>query len=84
MIMDLHPSLELVIGSFSDNSGDMTAAKKLTEQGAKVVMTKLVAQGLAFVRIKAKGFGVEMPVADNGTELGRALNNRMCIRVAKK
>ena len=44
----------------------------------------LVARGISEKRFVAKGFGASMPMADNNTEAGRALNRRTEIKVLKK
>jgi outer membrane protein OmpA-like peptidoglycan-associated protein len=36
----------------------------------------LVERGISSARLKSKGYGFSVPVADNSTEEGRALNRR--------
>jgi outer membrane protein OmpA-like peptidoglycan-associated protein len=44
----------------------------------------LVARGISEKRFVAKGFGASLPMADNSTELGRAMNRRTEIKVLRK
>ena len=69
--------LNLSIEGHTDNVGTMANNKTLSEQRAKSVMGALVAKGIAGSRLSAVGYGQEKPVADNGTEAGRAKNRRV-------
>jgi K(+)-stimulated pyrophosphate-energized sodium pump len=83
-ILEAFPQVELKLGGYTDNTGDAQSNLTLSEKRAKRVMTALVAQGIAFTRLKAEGYGQEFPVGDNTTELGRAMNRRIDVRVTKK
>lgn len=69
--------LALSIEGHTDNTGMAANNKALSEQRAKSVMGALVAKGIAGSRLSAVGYGQEKPVADNGTEAGRAKNRRV-------
>lgn len=71
------PSLKLSIEGHTDNVGQPAANKKLSEQRAASVRDAVVAQGIAASRLQAKGWGQEVPVADNRKEDGRAQNRRV-------
>src|SRR3546814_15602137 len=49
----------------------------LSEGRAESVVAELVARGVDAVRLQAHGYGDSQPVADNGTEAGRAQNRRV-------
>jgi outer membrane protein OmpA-like peptidoglycan-associated protein len=51
--------------------------QSLSEARAHSVMSWLSAHGIAAGRMTAKGYGKTMPVADNGTDEGRAKNRRV-------
>jgi outer membrane protein OmpA-like peptidoglycan-associated protein len=69
-------ALKIEIGGHTDNVGNDGLNQKLSENRAKSVVNFLVAKGIVQNRIVSKGYGKTQPVADNGTEEGRALNRR--------
>ncbi|HWL84785.1 MAG TPA: OmpA family protein [Polyangiaceae bacterium] len=54
------------------------------EGRAESVREYLVSRGIASDRVSAQGFGLERPVADNGSAEGRADNRRVEIVVKPK
>jgi peptidoglycan-binding protein ArfA len=62
-----------------DNIGEAGAAarQQLSEGRAKTVAAWLVAHGVPASTITATGYGKTRPIADNDTDLGRALNRRI-------
>ena len=77
-----HPEVSRVaIEAHTDDKGPKPAKKKLSEKRAAAVVKWLVEHGVAEGRLEAKGFGGEVPIADNKTEEGRAKNQRIEIRV---
>ena len=77
-----NPALKAGIEGHTDNTGDPAANKALSEQRAKAVVEALAARGVDRARMAAKGWGPEVPVADNRTEEGRARNRR--VEIVKK
>jgi OOP family OmpA-OmpF porin len=67
-----------------DNIGEAGAATRqtLSEGRAKIVASWLVAHGVPAAKIASKGYGKTRPVAENDSDLGRALNRR--IEVARR
>jgi flagellar motor protein MotB len=57
---------------------------KLSAARATTVVEAIVAGGIDKARLEAEGYGDQHPVADNGTEAGRAQNRRIAVRVTKK
>jgi K(+)-stimulated pyrophosphate-energized sodium pump len=47
-------------------------------------MNELVGMGVDKSRLAAEGYGDQHPVADNGTEEGRAQNRRIAMRIVEK
>jgi outer membrane protein OmpA-like peptidoglycan-associated protein len=76
-MMKAHPDLKVAVEGHTDNVGSPASNKALSQQRAQSVMAALTAQGIAPARLAAAGFGQERPVADNGTEDGRAKNRRV-------
>ncbi|HQY00366.1 MAG TPA: protein translocase subunit SecD [Flavobacteriales bacterium] len=80
-IMNAYSNVRLKIGGYTDNTGDSTMNKALSQQRAEAVTAALVAKGIASDRLEAEGYGPAHPVANNDTEEGRAQNRRMALRV---
>lgn len=72
-----NPDLSIRITGHTDNIGDARLNRALSENRAKVVANYLVQHGIAADRLEAAGLGGAQPVADNGTESGRAQNRRV-------
>ncbi|MGH8083724.1 MAG: OmpA family protein [Lysobacter sp.] len=71
------PALELSVNGHTDDTGDAAHNQQLSEARAGSVVAALTAQGIAAERLDAQGFGQDRPVADNGTEEGKAKNRRV-------
>lgn len=69
------------IEGFTDNKGADAANMALSQRRANAVLVALRAGGLSSTRLKASGKGKAQPVADNGSEAGRARNRRVEIIV---
>lgn len=69
------------IEGFTDNKGTDAANIALSQRRANAVLVALRAGGLSSTRLKASGKGKAQPVADNGSEAGRARNRRVEIIV---
>lgn len=65
-----------IIEGHTDNVGGATFNQDLSELRALTVMKGLVDRGVPKSRLKAVGYGVTRPVADNGSDNGRRLNRR--------
>jgi outer membrane protein OmpA-like peptidoglycan-associated protein len=79
-ILDLlkrSPILKLEIQGHTDNVGNDAYNQTLSEARAKAVVTWLTQNGVAAVRLTAKGYGKTRPIADNATDAGRAKNRRV-------
>lgn len=71
------PSLNLSIQGHTDNSGDAKRNLELSRQRADAVVATLIASGIDKARLSAEGHGPNKPLADNGSEEGRAKNRRV-------
>jgi len=69
------------IEGFTDDRGADAANLALSQRRANSVLMALRAGGLSAARLKASGKGKAQPVADNGSEAGRARNRRVEIIV---
>lgn len=71
------PALRLSIDGHTDSTGTAERNRELSRQRAEAVQAVLVSRGIAADRLQARGFGPDQPLADNGTEAGRARNRRV-------
>ncbi|HWR97062.1 MAG TPA: OmpA family protein [Candidatus Methanoperedens sp.] len=76
-MLSSNPSLTLGVEGHTDSVGTPAANKTLSESRAKAVVAALAAKGIDAKRLTPAGWGQEKPVADNGTEEGRARNRRV-------
>jgi OOP family OmpA-OmpF porin len=65
------------IEGHTDSDGDDAFNQSLSEKRAQAVQSYLEKAGLDAARLSAKGFGESKPVADNGTDEGKAKNRRI-------
>jgi outer membrane protein OmpA-like peptidoglycan-associated protein len=66
----------VLIDGYTDNVGDREFNQELSKTRALIVMKQLVDRGVQKTRIKAVGYGMSHPIADNSTEAGRQKNRR--------
>ena len=83
-ILKSNPSMVLEVRGHTDNQGNDAHNLELSKNRASALVQALVSSGISEKRFVAKGFGSTIPMADNTTEQGRALNRRTEIRVIKK
>jgi OmpA-OmpF porin, OOP family len=67
----------LRIVGHTDNTGTSEGNRTLSESRAAAVREFLVAKGVNPQALNSYGMGQDQPMADNGTELGRAKNRRI-------
>lgn len=65
----------------TDSTGDESYNQALSQRRAQSVANYLGGRGVNPQRFMVSGFGESRPVADNGTEAGRALNRRVEIEL---
>jgi len=83
-VMKLKESLYIEISGHTDSIGGEELNKKLSEDRSNAVRSFLVKKGIASDRVIAKGYWFSVPLADNGTEEGRAKNRRTEVRIIKE
>jgi OmpA-OmpF porin, OOP family len=83
-ILKAYPAVRLIIGGYTDNTGDAAYNLKLSQGRADSVVAQLGTMGIAADRLVAKGYGEDHPVGDNSTPEGRALNRRISMLVTSK
>ncbi len=76
-IMAADKTLKLEVQGHTDNVGNDAYNQTLSEARAKAVMAWLTRHGVAADRLTSNGYGKTKPVADNGSDDGRAKNRRV-------
>lgn len=76
-LLDQDPALQLSVNGHTDNTGGAARNQELSEQRAAAVVAALGADGIDAARLQARGFGASQPVADKGSEEGKARNRRV-------
>ncbi|MEQ7156536.1 OmpA family protein [Brevundimonas aurifodinae] len=78
LLMRDQPGLRLTVEGHTDSTGSAEVNRTLSQRRADRVRDAIVTRyGVAAERLGAIGYGSSRPVADNGTEQGRALNRRV-------
>lgn len=75
--MTSNPDWNIRIEGHTDAQGSDDYNLRLSDDRAKSVRDWLIGQGIAAARLQTQGFGETMPVSDNATPQGRALNRRV-------
>jgi OmpA-OmpF porin, OOP family len=76
-LMSSNPELKLSIEGHTDSTGNADHNRTLSNNRARSVLGALVGLGIDPARLSSKGFGPDKPLADNGSEDGRAKNRRV-------
>lgn len=79
--MTENPYIRVEVSAHTDIVGSHAMNMKLSIARAKSIYTWLTKNGIAAERITYKGYGPDLPIADNGTAEGRALNRRSEIKI---
>ena len=83
-LMKAYPNIRLKIGGYTDSTGTYKMNRQLSEARARTAWTALVEMGVSPARLDARGYGSNYPVASNQTEVGRAMNRRLSVKVLQK
>ena len=76
-----NPYVKLEVSAHTDSIGSHASNMKLSDARAKSIYTWLTTNGISEKRITFKGYGPDIPIADNKTPEGRALNRRSEIKI---
>lgn len=76
-LMTDNPDLKFSVEGHTDSTGNEASNQTLSEARSKAIVDKLVELGIAADRLSASGKGQSSPIADNGTDEGRAKNRRV-------
>lgn len=76
-LMNENPELKFSVEGHTDSTGNEASNQTLSEARSKAIVDKLVELGISADRLSASGKGQSSPIADNGTDEGRAKNRRV-------
>ena len=83
-LMKKETALKLAVEGHTDNVGEAKRNVTLSRERAQSVVDALVKDGIDSVRLSAAGHGAAKPIADNGSDEGRAKNRRVeLVKVVK-
>jgi outer membrane protein OmpA-like peptidoglycan-associated protein len=80
-VMKAQPKMRIGVYGHTDNRGAMDLNMRLSKERARACMNYLGKKGIAQNRLESEGFGPNKPVADNGTDEGRARNRRVEFKI---
>ena len=72
-----NPKIKVEVQGHTDSVGDDNYNLKLSQQRAESVRNYLIKQGVSSDRMVPKGYGENVPIADNRTKEGRDQNRRV-------
>lgn len=82
-LMSEYPTIKVEIGAHTDAVGSDRDNQMLSENRAKSVVQYLVDRGVAQERLRARGYGEQVPIASNDNDEGRALNRRVEFKLVR-
>jgi outer membrane protein OmpA-like peptidoglycan-associated protein len=80
-VLIANPNLRVEIGGHTDDSGTPADNMRISSLRADAVRNYLLAKGVQFRQVQARGYGSTMPRTPDTTPRGRALNRRVEVRV---
>ena len=78
-----HNMVNVEIGGHTDDQGGDEYNDRLSQNRAKAVYDYLAQHGIDASRLSYRGYGKRYPIADNGTEEGRAANRRTEFKIVQ-
>ena len=80
-----HPEIvRLEVQGHTDTRGNPGFNKLLSQRRADSVQKALVKRGIDAQRLVAKGYGQDVPIADNDSDAGRQKNRRVQFKIIEK
>lgn len=83
-ILRAYPNVEIQLGGYTDKSVNEQMDRRLSQDRADAVRMALVKMGIGESRISAEGYGSAYPLVPNDSEVNRAKNRRIDLRVIEK
>lgn len=76
-----NPDVKIEISAHTDSKGADDYNLQLSQKRAESVVSYLIERGIYGSRLTAKGYGETIPIGDNESEEGRALNRRVEMKI---
>lgn len=83
-VLTEHTNFDVAIEGHTDSVGNDTLNQELSQRRAESVLSYLTSNGIQSTRLSASGFGEALPIADNDTAEGRAINRRIEFAVTQR
>ena len=80
-VLKLAQNQTFLVEGHSASTGNPTGEKNLSVERAKSIVDELVKRGIPAKQFIYRGLGSEVPIADNSTSEGKALNRRVEITI---
>jgi OOP family OmpA-OmpF porin len=80
-ILKMNPDIKIEVQGHTDTTGTREHNLELSQKRAESVMAYLVEKGVAADRLEAKGYGPDVPIADNATKEGKDANRRVEFKI---
>ena len=77
-----YPQTVIQVAGHTDSTGSESYNMDLSQRRADSVMNIIVQRGVSSTRVETMPYGESLPIADNSTEAGRAMNRRVEIKIA--
>lgn len=81
--LDTNPNVKVEISGHTDNTGNISSKKELSERRAERVRDWLLKAGVSGRQMQVAGYGETKPIGDNDTEEGRAKNRRVEVEIVE-
>lgn len=82
--LNQYPDMGILITGHTDSYGTNQYNEKLSESRVNTVYNYLISKGINSNRIEKNWFGEEKPIRDNDSDINRAFNRRVEIKVLTK
>jgi OmpA-OmpF porin, OOP family len=83
-ILKKYPTYQLKIEGYTDNQGNESANRQLSQRRAEACLGYLYSKGISEERMTAVGLGSKRPLASNKTSEGRQRNRRVEFKLVKE
>lgn len=84
LYVSVDPTVKAVsVSGYSDNTGGRGYNNAISELRAKAVASYLLEKGMSSQKLRVTWYGIRYPADSNDTEIGRAKNRRVVIKVIK-